>query len=79
MSLHNLSALCDGVAFANRVFDSEGVTHHHSIGTAIGAAVEAIEEIFKTGKQESVLKYRNTFMHLRHGNEPQAGDEEREF
>jgi hypothetical protein len=79
MSLHNLSALCDGVVFANRVFDSEGVTHQHSIGTAIGAAVEAIEEIFRTGKQETVLKYRTTFMHLRHGQEPEAGDEDRDF
>jgi len=79
MALHNLSALCDGVALANRVFDSEGVTHQHSIGTAIGAAVEAIEEIFKTGKQETVLRYRTTFMHLRHGQEPEAGDEDRDF
>jgi hypothetical protein len=77
MALHNLSALCDGVAFANRVFDSEGITHKHSIGTAIGAAVEAIEEIFRTGKQDNLLKYRTTFINLRHGEAPDAGDEER--
>jgi hypothetical protein len=77
MALHNLSALCDGVAFANRVFDSEGITHKHSIGTAIGAAVEAIEEIFRTGKQDTLLKYRSTFINLRHGEAPDAGDEER--
>jgi hypothetical protein len=77
MALHNLSALCDGVAFANRVFDSEGITHKHSIGTAIGAAVETIEEIFRTGKQDTLLKYRSTFINLRHGEAPDAGDEER--
>ena len=79
MALHNLSALCDGIALANRVFDSEGVTHKHSIGTAIGAAVEAIEDIFKTGEEAKLLQYRSTFMHLRHGKEPEAGDEERVF
>jgi hypothetical protein len=79
IALHNLSALCDGIALANRVFDSESVTHHHSIGMKIGAAVEAIEEIFKTGTQASLLKYRTTFERLRHGQEPDSGDESRQL
>ncbi|MBS7805905.1 hypothetical protein KIH24_15130 [Rhizobiales bacterium TNE-4] len=77
MALHNLAALCDGVALANRVFDSESVTHKHSIGAAIGAAVEAIDDIFRTGEEEKLLKYRTTFLHLRHGQEPGVGDEDR--
>lgn len=79
MALHNLSALCDGVALANRVFDSEGITHKHSIGTAIGSAVEAIEDIFRTGKQDTLLRYRSTFINLRHGVAPTAGDNERDL
>lgn len=79
VALHNLAALCDGIALANRVFDSESVTHKHSIGTAIGAAVEAIDDIFKTGEEAKLLKYRTTFLNLRYGQEPDAGDEERDF
>ncbi|MBS7805929.1 hypothetical protein KIH24_15250 [Rhizobiales bacterium TNE-4] len=78
LALHNLSALCDGIALANRIFDSESVTHQHTIGTAIGAAVEAINDIFKTGEEAKLLRYRSTFLHLRHGQEPDAGDNERE-
>jgi hypothetical protein len=79
LNLHNLSALCDGIALANRVFDAESVTHVHSIGTAVGAAVEAIDEIFKSAQMAKLIKYQTTFIHLRHGTELMADDEEREF
>jgi len=35
---HNLAALCYGVALANRVFDSEGVTKKHTIAEHVGKA-----------------------------------------
>ena len=79
VAFHNLTAICSAIALANRIFDTESINHQHTIGERIGAAVEAIEEIFRTGTQASLLKYRTTFERLKNGKEPTSGDEERDF
>jgi hypothetical protein len=74
---HNLAALCFGIALANRIFDSESVCHRHTVGLPVGAAVEAINSVFKAGTMSEVRKYQRTFSHLRHGIAPDSGDDER--
>ena len=76
---HNLSALCWGIALANRVFDSESVDHSHTIAYPVGAAVEAIDIVLASGSLVKLASYQNTFARLRHGFSEDAGDEEREF
>ena len=77
---HNLAALCFGIAAANRIFDAENVDHNHTIGVPAGAAVEAINKIFKVGTMTELWKYDRTFSHLRHGLPPvTSGEDEREF
>jgi hypothetical protein len=76
---HNLAALCFGIALANRIFDSESVRHQHTVGLSVGAAVEAINRVIKAGTMSEVRKYQRTFSHLRHGNTPDSGDDERVF
>jgi hypothetical protein len=77
---HNLAALCWGVALANRVFDSEIIDHKHTIAYPVGAAVEAIDTVFALGGSMTALrKFKFTFDQLRHGAQPDTGDEERDF
>ena len=75
---HNLSALCNGVALANRVFDAESVTHKHSIAQAAGAGVEAIENVIREGRETTLGRYQTVFTNLRHGKQPTADDELRD-
>ena len=76
---HNLAALCFGIALANRVFDSESVNHQHTIAPHVGAAVEAINKVLKSGAMSELKKYQRTFFHLRHGIAPESGEDERDF
>ena len=63
---HNLSALCWGVALANRVFDSEIVTRQHTMATDVGAGVEAIEKVIASGSMQTLQAHTTTFSRLRH-------------
>lgn len=65
LAYHNLGALCDSVALANRIFDCTGLTHQHRIAMPVGSAVEAIYASIKSGSIAVVEKYRNTFERLR--------------
>ncbi len=65
LSYHNLTALCDAVALSNRIFDCTGLTKQHRIAMPVGAAVEAIYEVIKTGEHDKIEKYRATFERLR--------------
>jgi hypothetical protein len=77
---HNVSALTWSIATANRVFDAENINHEHTIAKPVGAAVEAIENIFASGGSRQVLnKYHVTFNNLRHGSAPILADEDRDF
>ena len=79
LAFHNLSALCYGIALANRVFDCESVDHNHNIARLVGEAVAAIENIIRSGSIAQINKYQNTFLHLRHGIYPDSGEDERDF
>ena len=72
---HNLAALCYGVALANRVFDSEGVTKKHTIAEHVGKAVAAIEATIASGSLETLEKNKGLFAKLRHGSSEQPEDE----
>jgi hypothetical protein len=76
---HNLAALCNGVALANRVFDADNMTHQHMIAHPAGAAAEAIEEIFKTQSFTSLQRYKPTFSLLPHNQYAASDEEERDF
>jgi hypothetical protein len=62
---HNLGALCWAIALANRVFDAEGINGTHTVGRPIGAAVEAIDKIFRSRSEVILSGYRSTFAKLR--------------
>ena len=76
---HNLAALCWGIALANRVFDAEGLNGLHTIGRAEGAAVEAIDRIFKSRSLVTLASYQSTFARLRCGFKPTGGEVERQI
>ena len=76
---HNLSVLCSSVALANRIFDSENVTHSHSVAAPVGAAAEAIDDIIAKGTVTTLQKYHGTFAALPHGNRKVADDEDRSY
>jgi hypothetical protein len=72
---HNLSALCNAVSVANRVYDSESIQHRHTIALAAGDAVAAIERVFAAGSETQLQKEQSKFRRLRHGKEPRSDDE----
>ena len=69
---HNLAALCWGIALANRVFDAESLNRNHTIGRNVGAAVEAIDRVFKARSTVRLAAYQSVFARLRHGFTPTA-------
>lgn len=76
---HNIGALCQGVAQANRVFDVQTTNHDHQVGRHVGAAIEAIERIFESGGSDAVFQQlKGVFTLLRHGKTPDAGDDLRD-
>lgn len=74
---HNLSALCWGVALANRVFDAESLDHDHTVAPHVGAGVDAIEKVLASGSEYELRRYQNTFGRLRHGKSADSGDDQR--
>ena len=74
---HNLSALCGGIALANRVFDGESLDHNHTIAKLVGEAVELIDRVFSNCSMATLDRYQRTFAKLRHGKFPDSGEEER--
>ena len=64
---HNLSALCWAIALANRVFDVERMSRAHTIVPHVGAGVEAIETVIKSGSEYQLSRFQATFANLRHG------------
>jgi hypothetical protein len=77
---HNIGALCAGIVQANRVFDIQNVNHEHQIGRHVGAAIQAVEDIFASGGSEVVFnKLKGVFTLLRHGKAPDAGDDLRDL
>ena len=62
---HNLAALCNGVSFANRVFDSETFEERHTISQKMGRAVAAIEEVIKSQSMAKLEKHRAVFNAVR--------------
>jgi hypothetical protein len=74
---HNIGALCAGVALANRVFDVQIVNHEHKIGENVGAAIQAVEQIFASGGSQVVFqKLKSAFALLRHGKPPAEADDD---
>jgi hypothetical protein len=73
---HSLSALCWAVSVANRVFDSETINHQYTYCRHVGAAVEAINSVLKTGTMSNLMRYRPVFAELRHSLS-ETGDEDR--
>lgn len=76
---HNLAALCYGINLSNRVFDSESFEERHSISTKMGRAVEAIEEVIKSGKKATLQKNRAVFDAVRAVEPVGESEEERNF
>ena len=76
---HNLSALCWGIALANRVFDAETVDRNHTIAYAVGDASEAIDLVIRTQSLSELYKCRPIFEQLRHGTYDWDSEEERDF
>lgn len=74
---HNLAALCWGIALANRVFDAETLNRNHTVGKNIGAAVEAIDRVFKSKSLVELSGYQDIFARLNNGYTPTGGIEER--
>ena len=70
---HNLAALCWGIALANRVFDVETLNRKHTVGTNIGAAVEAIDRVFRSKSLVELTGYQDIFARLHHGYTPTGG------
>ena len=73
---HNLSALCYGVAAANRAFDAANLSGSHSIAGLVGQAVGAIDEIMRTSDLSVLDSYRPLFEQLRHGKAPARADDD---
>ena len=63
---HNLSALCHGIATANRVFDAANLANSYPIARQVGNAVEAIDDIIRTADLSVLERYRPVFNKLRH-------------
>lgn len=76
---HNLASLCYAVAFANRVFDSESVSHNHTIAKPVGAAVEAIEQVIASNSDMVLERFRSTLAKVRHQKEAVPADEDRDL
>ena len=76
---HNLASLCSAVSLANRVFDSESIGHKHTIGLAIGAAVEAIELAIASGSMTTLGRMKSTLDKIRHGKAAASDDEDRDL
>jgi hypothetical protein len=74
---HNLSALCFGVALANRVFDAEGITGQHTVATSAAAAVEAIERVISAGTETELNRYYPVWAALNHKIALNSGDDDR--
>ena len=76
---HNLAALCWAIALANRVFDVERMSRAHTIVPHVGAAVEAIETVIKSGSEYQLSRFQTTFANLRHGYSESfdSGDDDR--
>jgi hypothetical protein len=70
---HSLSALCWAVALVNRVFNAEGVGRDHTIAPHVGAAIEVIGEVIKTGTEFGLAKNRGTFSNLHFYSNQEAG------
>jgi len=79
MANHNLSSLCAAVALANRVFDSESIGHKHTIGLAIGAAVEAIEIAIASASMMTLGRLKSSLDKMRHGAAAACDDEDRDL
>ena len=75
MQLHNLAALCEGVAYANRVFDLQAEDRSSQVNKPAQAACEAITQIFSSGTRGSLDKFRSTFKALRHGDDGDVSDQ----
>ena len=75
---HNLAALCSAITLANRVFDSENINHKHTIALGVGAAVEAIEKVMKSGSMGQLAKFRSTLEKIRHDKIGVTDDEDRD-
>lgn len=76
---HNLSALCWGIAQANRLFDVETYDRNHTVAYVVGDAAEAIARVIKTGNMSELYKSQALFMSLRHGTFDYDSEEERDF
>jgi hypothetical protein len=76
---HNLSALCWGIAQANRLFDVETMDHKHTVALIVGQAAEVIAHVIKTGSMAELFKNQHILMALRHGQFDYDSEEERDF
>lgn len=76
---HNLSALCFGIATANRVFDSQTVSGKHLVGSLVSEAVGAIDEVLQSGSRTKLGQYQSTFSELRQSVEREPYDDDRSF
>ncbi|MCW5686555.1 MAG: hypothetical protein KIT85_19340 [Pseudolabrys sp.] len=76
---HNLSALCYGVALANRVFDAETLTGQHTIAYRVGDAVHAIDAVLKNPSIGTLQAHKAIFARLKHGQIDPDSEAERDF
>jgi hypothetical protein len=74
---HNLSALCYAVATANRIFDSEQLIKCHSISEDMGEAVNAIEQVIKSGSLQELENMRSVFNRVRRVEQISDADQDR--
>lgn len=81
---HNLSALCWGIALANRIFDAEGIGAAHTIGISVGGAIESIDRVIEKASIVELRKRSSTLGRLKHSKEYEAdnnydtGEDQRE-
>jgi hypothetical protein len=61
------------------VFDSESIGHKHTIGLAIGGAVEAIELAIASGSMMTLGRMKSTLDKIRHGKAAASDDEDRDL
>ena len=74
---HNLSALCYAVATANRIFDSEQLIKCHSISEDMGEAVNAIQQVIKSGSLQELENMRSVFNRVRRVEQISDADQDR--
>ena len=79
MAHHNLTALCFGVALANRFFDTYNLGSPHPIASIAGEAVAAIDDVIRNASLETLNKYHSLFVKLRHGVANYADDDQRDL